>query len=199
MAWLIYDGIILALLTVCILIYMKKGFISSLMGLLSFALSLVGAFFLSTPVTSAIYNWFVRDRLHSNIQSGKTGFFYNIVETVMKDGGTAVQTVDAAAMAIIQVVVFAALVILIYLVVRLLEKMFKDTNKVPIVGTLNKALGGVIGFVIGCLLCLVVVLVASILISASGNTLSWINTYIVEETKIFRLFYSFDLLSMLVV
>lgn len=198
MTWLIYDLIILVVIALCVVIYARKGFMASLMGLLAFVLSLLGAYWLSKPLSPLIYNWFVRDGLYERIATGETGFFYNIVRSVMLGSlSTGDEALDAAAISVLRVLVFAVLVLLLYLVLKVLERVFKNANKTPLIGTVNKLLGGLLGGLFGILLSLVIVTVASILITASGDSLSWLNSQIIEQTKIFKLFYHFELLKLL--
>lgn len=91
---------------------------------------------------------------------------------------------------LIRVIVFFAVFSLIMLLVNAVAALLIGANKIPIIGSLNEVLGGVLGAVHGMLYVFVIASIVWLALSASGGELGPLTTEVVEKTLIFQDFYS---------
>jgi uncharacterized membrane protein required for colicin V production len=194
MIWIAYDAIALLILIVSVLVLAGKGFISSLVGFGTFIVSLLVAFFVSGWLASPIYETLFRDRLYDSIAANTPNFFARVAGALLNAGA---QSVDNSAVTLIRFVLFALLIMILYLSLRALAKLFQGVNEIPLIGGLNRVLGGILGLCLGVFICLIVGTLAAVLIGASKDALGWMNTDIMEDSVLFSVFYRYNFLNLL--
>lgn len=74
-------------------------------------------------------------------------------------------------------------------IMRYIARLFTEINRVPVIGTLNAVLGGIAGVVEGLLMLFVSGFIMRIAIEVSGEVWWWLNSGVIENTYIWRLFY----------
>lgn len=88
-------------------------------------------------------------------------------------------------------VLFLFLFSLMAVLVRMIARLFDGINKLPVVGTVNTILGGIIGVLQGAVVLLVVSAVLNLLIFFTSNTLWWMNESVLDSTYILWAFQRF--------
>lgn len=73
----------------------------------------------------------------------------------------------------------------------MVASLFKGFYAIPILGPVNAVLGGIVGIFKAGIILYVLAIVGSMVISLSGDKLSWFNSGIVENSHIFKWFYNF--------
>ena len=68
----------------------------------------------------------------------------------------------------------------------------RNVNRVPVVGGVNRVLGGVLGAAEAFLLCYLIGMAAAVLITFSENEWSWLNTAVVQKSTILNWFVQFE-------
>lgn len=96
--------------------------------------------------------------------------------------------VAPAATALVQVLVFFALFALCMVVVGLVAGLLRGINHIPLIGSLNGLLGGVLGVAQGLLYVFVGGAVVWLLISSANDPLPFLSMDVVERTHLFRRF-----------
>jgi len=202
--WVILDLAVLATIAVCILICYKKGFISSMIKVGAFILALVLAFWLSSVFAPVVYDNFVKDSIVEKVNSKydeDTGLIAKLVVKKMTEegktpGNYAESAIRESTTSTIRSLLFVGLYLALYVALRLVSKMLKGVNKIPLVGGLNKFLGGAMGLVVGVLVVYIAVSVLAIfIISPSSNGLFGVDT--AEQSLLFSLFYKNSLFKIL--
>ena len=89
--------------------------------------------------------------------------------------------------ACISVVVFLVCFALFKVVCRMLAKIFKGVNKLPLLGTANKLAGFLVGVIIGGVNIILLSFLLSIIVIITEDSLSWMNSTIIAQSKILAL------------
>lgn len=220
MTWLILDVILILILVISFAINHHRGFVSALLGIGAVVISLVLAFFLSEKLAEPIYEDYVREPLIAMIDkkideqgtavlegsigelSGLLGADEALQNFVAQGTDTlAEQIVDELLGSGIRAAIRALLLLLIYIVASLLlrfvAKAMQGLNDIPLLGGANKALGGVLGLCVGALYCYLLVSLYALVIQLSMNSLSWLNTGIIDQTILTSLIYPYNLVAVL--
>lgn len=92
-------------------------------------------------------------------------------------------------LAILQGFLFLLLFTLTLLVVRRVSRLFGGINRIPLVGTFNTLLGGVLGVAQAALALAILSLALQLIILFTGGWF-WLNPQVMDDTFILRVFYS---------
>lgn len=74
------------------------------------------------------------------------------------------------------------------IIVQIIARMFKGLYSIPIVGSLNAVLGGLLGIIQVIILYYIAALVISTIISLTANNLPYLNSEVLRSTYILKLF-----------
>lgn len=109
---------------------------------------------------------------------------------------SAVYLVDRIIAPVVIVVLQMVMYILCYIAVRcvcnVMASVFKVINKVPLLGTANKLAGGVAGIAIAGVNIIILSSLLSIIVVLSGNGFEWLNTEVIEGSKILAITMPFN-------
>lgn len=214
----ILDLMVVALIIVGFIIGWRRGFISELLRIVGFAVSLVAAWILSSSVTGWIYEKFVKAKIVgevsetiTNTVSGNAvsgGSFWEKLgdlgseiasyatitpEEASKLGESFVNnSLAAPVQAIIRTIVFVILFVVFLLIIKLISRLFKGLNHLPVVGTLNRVLGGILGLAEGAVICYIFVAIAALTVKITGDELLWLNSDLINDSRLFSLLYNFN-------
>jgi len=175
-----------------------SGFVKGVLGLVSTALSAVGAVWLSAPIAGFIYDRFLREvivsaiytQLTEQVQAGAGGLLAMLLAGVIIAASGAIDpkaisgtlpalesVIDAAVapsvIMLLRVVLGVILFIVFWLVSRWVVSGFRAVNRIPLIGPVNSALGGLlgVGWVALILWALAVLGAFYITISGGGNAI----------------------------
>lgn len=120
-------------------------------------------------------------------------------------GSTAQASAEAVVDGVLAPVVIGALGVLLFLllfplllwVVRLVTRMFRAANDIPIVGPLNSILGGAAGVLMGVVCLFIWALLLQFVVLLTGGTLVFLNSQVLSSTVTYRLLRHVDLLGLL--
>ncbi len=201
MAWIFYDAAVVAILVVCFLICWHKGLVSSLVGLAAVAASCVAAYVLSGMAAPLVYSALFKEKVEQAIGAAMPGtaggveWIDRIIEQTSsgaaQNGLSAAETaIEGAVRVILGIIIFT----LVSVLLSIAAKAFRKINDVPLLGTLNRLCGGVLGIVIGVFIALLGATVCAVIVAVSGNSLTWLNVDIVDKTYLFSVLYRYNLL-----
>ena len=209
---LYYDIAVVLIVFVCFLIFYIKGFVSSALGLVGSAGAAVGSYFIVRLFSQPVYDGFVHPWLLGKVTSKLEDFYAGggaegglgnglIGRAILKFVGVtaadmplqeqAEKIVEGSlrnvAMTTIKLVMFAVCFLLVFLIIRVLAKKSKDINDAPVVGKLNKVLGGAFGLVIA----VTVLLLGSALVSVLSRHFSaeWLSEEVIRGSYLFSFIY----------
>ncbi len=94
-----------------------------------------------------------------------------------------------------QTIIFIVLFILLLIIMAVITATTKIVNKIPLVGGLNQFLGGVFGLLQGVLSLFVIVIVVHLIVSATGNSLIFLNEMTISKSYVFSYVYNFEFLN----
>ena len=89
---------------------------------------------------------------------------------------------------ILRALSFFVLFSVILFVVRRIAKLFTGLHRVPVIGTVNTFLGGVIGALQGIVALYLLAVAVNLVIVLTGNRLGWLNASVMEATYLLRFF-----------
>lgn len=99
------------------------------------------------------------------------------------------QLVEPVATTILQLFSILLLFVILCVVVRILTKMTKWIDKIPLIGRLNASLGVMAGLVEAVVVLALFTGVVALLIFLSGNQWELVNRSMIEETYLFKFLY----------
>ncbi|MEG0691619.1 MAG: CvpA family protein [Oscillospiraceae bacterium] len=91
-------------------------------------------------------------------------------------------------LSLMEVITCLIIFILCTIIVKIIAKMFTGLYAIPIIGSINSILGGVLGIVQTAIIYYLLALVISTIISLTANELPWINNEIMNSTYILKHF-----------
>ncbi|HWP51622.1 MAG TPA: CvpA family protein [Clostridia bacterium] len=94
------------------------------------------------------------------------------------------------AIGLLRVVTFFIMFSLLMMLVNIVAGLLKTVNHLPLIGTFNELLGGVLGAIQGMLYVFVISAVLWFLISASGGSFGPVSADMINQTLIFKYFYT---------
>lgn len=94
------------------------------------------------------------------------------------------------AVGLVRVVVFFIMFSVLMMLVNTIAGLLRTVNHIPLIGSLNEILGGVLGAIQGMLYVFVISAVMWFIISAAGGEFGPISNEAINQTAIFRHFYT---------
>ncbi len=136
-----------------------------------------------------------------DISSGRSSALYKLVLSITDVGsgnhGSAVlaEIVDPIVRVPIRIAVFVLIFALAAIVLNLIASASRIINHIPVVASVNEALGGLLGLVKAMIIVLLVCIGVQLLISVTGNELVFLNTNTIDKTILFKHIYYFDFID----
>ena len=197
-ASLIWDAALAALILFVVIRSVRRGFVSSFIHLLGVAASCIVAALTAGKAAAWLYDGYLAERVEQSVSDSlreKLEAFAGLLDridptdTISAAAGDAVRTM---AVSLLTMVAFLIIFLLAMLIVRALVKLARSGNRVPVVGGINRLPGGAMGAVEAFLLCYLIGMAATVLISFSENRWGWLNTAVVQKTYLLNWFIQFE-------
>ena len=194
---LIWDLALAALILYVMIRSIGRGFVSSFIHLLGLAAACIVAALLSGKAAAWLYDGYLAERLQTAVSDTlrqKLATFVELLDridptdTISAAAGDALRTVMVA---FLTMVAFLIIFLLAMLIVRALAKLTRNVNRVPVVGGVNRVLGGVLGAAEAFLLCYLLGMAVTVLITISENCWGWLNTAVVQQSTLLNWFVQF--------
>ncbi|WP_040198184.1 CvpA family protein [Candidatus Soleaferrea massiliensis] len=211
---IILDIVAVAILIYMISRGAKRGFAGTVVSFLGYLLAFSAAMFVAKTVSQFIFTQFLRDNMVTSLSAQLNtsdlaaslqgfidtlpGYVSNAVASagfetaglsgsVQNMSATFVDTVVAPVVTgMIRAVIFCILFALCMFLVRRLMRSLRFVNRIPLLGPFNYFLGGVLGFIQGAIVLLVIALLANVALwffpgdGASSVRLAIEQTYLVK-------------------
>ena len=198
-ASLIWDIALVALILYVLIHGYRRGFLSALISLLGTAASCVVAALLSPKAANWVYEQYLADTVENAVStslSASVDTFSNLLnglglQDILND--TIGTTARSITVSLLTVVVFLVIFLLAMIVVRALIRATRSVNEVPILGGINRLAGGALGAGEAFVLCYVIGMLATVLVSFSKDQWGWINSSVVEKTQLLSWFIQYKL------
>lgn len=187
---MIWDIALAVVILISIGFGLCRGLAAALANLAGTIACIAAAAVFSGTVATWAYDMFLAKRIETAAAqdvmeklSGFTGLLQQagLIETV---NSTAAGMVRMLTVALLKVLAFVLIYLAAKLIVRFIIHLTKKVNDVPVLGKVNRLLGGLLGAIEGLLVCYIIGLGVTLLISFSQNEWSWINSSIVENTRL---------------
>lgn len=191
------DLVVLAMIVACALYYRRRGFVSCILGFVGALVSLFASVTLGNVLAPRLFNALFRQRMVATTTDAIAQYAEPTLRDVLGNvvgylPGTALDEMATAAggnlagvsqdmaativdhviapviVPLITVCLFILFFLLFRLVFGLFGKMLRSVNYVPVVGSLNRVLGFVMGIVIALLYAFLIVCVIWLLDAAYG-------------------------------
>lgn len=201
--------------------YMRRGFLAGLLGLVGNLASLALAWFISGRVSPTLFENFFKSGLIDQTaqlisEQGAAGVQAildkfsaflpaSLLESITQQADSIFHSgapdmalaivenvVAPLVMPLIGVVVFFAVFVLGRVVISLLAAIFSNVNRVPLVGSVNKGLGAVIGLVAGLINVLMVLCVIWAIVVITGGSLPGLNDQALAGSHLYTFFSAYN-------
>ena len=195
---LIWDLALIALILFVVIRSVGRGFVSSFIHLLGLAASCIVAALLSGRAAAWVYDGFLAEKLQTAVSDALQQKLQTFVElldridptnNIITSAGDALRTVMVA---LLTMVAFLIIFLLAMVIVKALARLTRNVNRVPVVGGVNGLLGGILGAAEAFLLCYLIGMVVTVLITFSENGWSWLNTAVVQKSTLLNWFVQFE-------
>ena len=188
---LIWDLALTAVILFVMIRSVGRGFVSSFIHLLGLAAACIVAALLSGKAAAWLYDGYLAERLQTAVSDTLRQKLQTFAELLDRIDPTDTIT-GAAGDALRTMVAFLVIFLVAMVIVRALAKLTRNVNRVPVVGGVNRVLGGVLGAAEAFLLCYLIGMAAAVLITFSENEWSWLNTAVVQKSTILNWFVQFE-------
>lgn len=211
---LVYDLLFLIVFAVVAVCSWHKGFLASLAELIGAVFGVGIAVWASQTAAPQIYEKFLRASVANRVELALRESNGNIAEALqgisflpesmqqsllnlLNDAGSDVPAKIAEALQplilpFVQVLLFVVLCVLVRWVFRLLVGALRWFNGVPLLGSVNRLLGLVLGLANGAVDCWLLALALWFLVGVTGGKFSWLNGYILSQSVGYGIFGSIN-------
>ena len=178
---LVYDLLFLIVFAVVAVCSWHKGFLASLAELIGAVFGVGIAVWASQTAAPQIYEKFL------------SASVANRVELALRESnGNIAEALQPLILPFVQVLLFVVLCVLVRWVFRLLVSALRWFNGVPLLGSVNRLLGLVLGLANGAVDCWLLALALWFLVGVTGGKLSWLNGYILSQSVGYGIFGSIN-------
>ena len=207
---LIYDLIFLVLFAVVAVRSWHRGFLASLAELIGAIFGVGIAIWASQTIAPQIYEKFLGASVADRVEAAITQSNGNIAEALqgitflpesmqqslldmLTNAGSDVPAKVAEALQplilpFVQVLLFVVLCVVVRWVFRLLVSVLRWFNGVPLLGSVNRLLGLVLGLANGAVDCWLLALALWFLVGVTGGKLAWLNGYVLSQSVGYGIF-----------
>lgn len=146
---------------------------------------------------------FVSDTLGDDIINSANGAMYKLIISLIHFENQDIEKIildeiiNPVVMTPLKVIVFILLFIIALIVLNVIANASQILNKIPLVSSMNKGLGGILGFAEAVVVVLIICIMVKFAISLGGSSLVFLNMETIENTIIFKHIYGIDVLGLL--
>ncbi len=207
---LVYDLIFLAVFAVVAVRSWQKGFLASLAELIGAVFGVGIAVWASQTAAPQLYDKYLSASVADRVEAALTQSNGDIAAALqgltflpdsmqqglldlLNDAGSDIPAKVAEALQplilpFVQVLLFVVLCVLVRWVFRLLVGVLRWFNGVPLLGSVNRLLGLVLGLANGAVDCWLLALALWFLVGVSGGKLPWLNGYVLSQSVGYGIF-----------
>lgn len=131
------------------------------------------------------------------LSSGGSDIIYNLIlsitdaETDSHASAILTNIVDPIVRVPIRIIVFVLIFAIVMLLLSLIANASRLINHIPVVASVNEALGGLFGLIKAAVIVLLVCIGVQFLVSVTNNELVFLNSYTIDQTILFKHIYNF--------
>jgi len=208
-----FDIFALVVLIFAVTICARGGFVKGVLGLVSTALSVIFAVRFSAPLAEFIFDRFLREPIVSTIytqiteqaQASPGGLMALLLTGIIFAAATldpaaspealpALESVIDAAVSppitmVLRVLLGLVLFIIFWLVSRWVVSFFRAVNRIPLIGPVNSALGGLLGVGWAALILWLLAMLGAFYITITGGSNQFINADSLGGGYLFSYFF----------
>lgn len=126
-----------------------------------------------------------KEQVMANIQSAMTENSATMTDSI-------VGLLKPMMVVLISILTVLILFLLCMFALRIIDKMLIQVRRIPVIGTFDGLLGGVVGVFQAILWMVVLVFLVKAVILLSSNGITWLNDKVVDSTILFKWLYNFD-------
>ena len=172
----IVDIVLIAVLALSLIIGLARGLMQSLLGVVIFVVAILGSGWVANTAAQPITDWvepyveqFLVDEVTSSFIEPQTaslgqdllgefgGMVQQMIETAVTEGVAALSgTLGSIIHSIAYVIIFLLSMLVLTLLLRLITTPLRLVERVPVLGLANRLGGGILGLVLGILICFLI-------------------------------------------
>lgn len=144
----------------------------------------------------------VFDNFSKDIENGNSDIIYSLILSVTdlsynsRSEAILSNIIDPIVIVPLRIIFFLIIFTVVILILNAIANASKIINHIPLISSVNELLGGILGFVKAIIIILIICIFVRFLISLTGDSLLFINTYTIENTLFFKYVYDFDIFSL---
>ena len=174
---IVYDVIFLLLVLGAAEAGRRRGFASGLVSFIGSVAGIIGGTYGTRVWAGGIYDKYVASHVTDVV-----------ADTLEKTGGDLAQAIHALLfLPVIQAVVFLSVWIVVRVLCRMLGRVLRGINAIPLIGGLNRILGFAFGFVSGLLNCWIWSILLWVAANLTGGKLEFLTTATLNRSVIYGL------------
>lgn len=126
-----------------------------------------------------------KEQVISNIQNAMSGSSSTMTDAI-------VSLLKPMMVVLISILTVLVLFLLCMFALRVIDKLLIQVRRIPVIGTFDGLLGGIVGVFQACLWMVILVFLAKAVILLSSNGISWFNDEVIDSTILFKWLYHLD-------
>jgi len=160
---------------------------------------------LEAGITDSIRKIF-RDKVPESMLKGLTDATQNSIESVSEFisvmfSGSADEAAEyieehyirQCAVTFVKILLFIMILFILMIIVKIIENMLVQADKIPVIGRFDMLAGGIFGAVEAMALVFIACIIVKFIILLTDGTQTFLNEDTIEQSKLFSIFYNFDL------
>jgi uncharacterized membrane protein required for colicin V production len=216
---LIYDILFVGILVIAALNGRRRGFLAGMFGLIGSVVAVLGAVWFSRTCAPALYENYLGAAIGDKVSQAVTeqgGSATALVQkyaamlpqtwqdkltaalenAVLTQNDTITQQVvgmlEPLLVPFLQAILFLLAALVIRALFRLILRLLRGVNRVPLLGPLNQAMGFAFGLVTGTLDIWMLSILLWLIALASTGKLAWLNTSVLSGSMIYKALTNFN-------
>ncbi len=139
----------------------------------------------------------------SEVSDGDSDIIYKLVLSAIdftydtRSEAIIANIIDPIIIAPLRIILFLVIFTIVAVILEAISNASKLINHIPLLSSINEFLGGALGFIKSIIILFIICIGVQFLISLTGDSLVFINTYTIEKTLFFKYVYNFDLINFL--
>lgn len=139
----------------------------------------------------------------SEVSDGDSDIIYKLVLSAIdftyetRSEAIIANIIDPIIIVPLRIILFLLIFTIVAVILEAISNASKLINHIPVLSSINEFLGGVLGLIKAVIILFVICIGVQFLISLTGDSLVFINTYTIEKTLFFKYIYNFDLINFL--
>ena len=207
-----YDILFVAVILVFFAYDFYKGFLYSVVSILKVGVSAWAGHYVSTRYAAYLYDQFMKEKLIEQVTEKLINFRDGLISSFGDDyigraissylkssalGGDLSKTAESVVAEGLQetivngfqLILFVAVFVLLIIIISIIQGFLTQTNEIPLIGFVNRLLGGIFGALIGLFILMLIAMMCSVLLKYN---ISFIDQQEILSSRLFSILFKLN-------